>query len=227
MVRGGQVPKPSQERSHLMHTRLSLFAAAAVGAVAAASSAGVVNFSVYENAHSADLSGLSLTAEFIDQGSAVDIVFRNESTLSSVVTVIYLELCSLTSASGGISIVDQSAGVSFASGGSPHNPAGIPDAFGLPWGGTIARFGAQSPGPMNGINAGLGESLTLRIECGDLSSADLVSAFLSGEIRIAQHVQSVGPNAVSVWAVTPTPGAIPLLALAGLGGLSRRRRSDS
>lgn len=209
-----------------MRSILRAAAAAAVIAVGAAGAqASFVNLSVYENADNGDISGLDLSVQLIDQGTAVDVVFHNASTIPSVVTVVYFEATPASLGIGGYSIFAQSPGVNFAPGGSPATPAGIPGGFGGPWAGTEARFGATAPPSGNGISPG--ESLTIRIGLGSLSSFDIIEAIKSGDIRIAQHVQSVGPNSVSVWTVTtvPAPASLALLALTGVAGGRRRRRA--
>ena len=92
------------------------------------------------------------------------------------------------------------------------------------WGGTL--FGAAKVGAVsNGINPG--EWITLSLTASGGATAASVQAALANrdEMRIAMHIQNVGPDgANSIWGVNvPTPGS---LALAGLGGLmvARRRR---
>ncbi len=192
-----------------------------IGAASAVASAGVrIDLAVYENSSGGDTSKLDLWVDVINGGSVVDFVFRNDSTGPAVVANVYFEMNSLI-ANG--SIAGQSAGVSFATGGSPPNPAQPGFLFGDSWGGNLYRARAGSPAPQNGINPG--ESMTVRFDLVG-SYADVVSALqpnASDGFRIAQHVISVN-NDFSVWTInTPTPGSAAVLGLGGLLAVRRRR----
>ncbi|MCL4742791.1 MAG: PEP-CTERM sorting domain-containing protein [Phycisphaerales bacterium] len=199
--------------------------AGVVGLCAGSALADRIDLFVYENADNADIGGLDLWADLVDGGTFIDITFYNDSTAPAVVTSVYFE--AFAGLTGG-SIVFESVGVNFSDGATPGNPAQPGFSYGGSWGGNLYSAGAESPRPVNGINEGGTESLTIRFDyVGGTTFGDVKAALTSGgpDWRIAQHVQGVGDNAeFSVWSITvPAPGSLALVGLAGLAGIRRRR----
>lgn len=195
--------------------------AAALGSFCAAATAERVDLFVYESASGGDVSGLDLWVDVIDGGSSVDFVFHNDSTIASVVTSVYFEDVSAASGLSSPSILP-GAGVDFAPGATPGDPAGSISGFYRDWAGNLYTAGATQPSPMMGINPG--ETLTISFDFSGVFS-DMLAALRSdtGDFRLAQHVQGVGPLGFSVWTTTvPAPAPLALLAL---GGLVASRRS--
>ena len=194
---------------------------------AALAHADIVNLSVYENADNADVSGLNLFVDVTDGGTYIEFAFGNSSSISAVVTAVYVEDANAINGwllNGHISA--ESAGVNFSDGATPPNPAQIGDAFGGAWAGNLYAADADSPGPTNGINETGNESLTLRFDYGGGATfADVLAALTADEpgFRFAQHVQGL-PGGYSVWTTTvPAPGSVTAIALAGLLAARRRR----
>jgi hypothetical protein len=199
-----------------------------------------VDLFVFENTSGADTTGLDLWVDVLDVGGTqVDFVFHNDSSISSIVTQIYFESTLSGLISGG-TIYGQTSGVSFTSTASPTTPAG---GEGIDWAGELFAFGrANQGGVNNGINAGLGESLTIRFDYAGLSTHDDLLAALMADGRIAQHVQGLpgggSIGTVSGWneigegvgqIVIPLPAAawmgLAMMSALGLGSLRRRRRA--
>lgn len=205
---------------------LKVFACASALAAAAAASGGVVSFEIFENAGGADTAPVSVGVTLTDMGGTIHFTFTNSSSINAIITSVYLEVPSLSvgSLSGG-TVFAMSSGVNMSPPPTPANPPGSISGFDTSWGGTL--FGAAKNGSVhNGINPG--EWITLSLTASGGATAASVQAALANrdEMRIAMHIQNVGPNgANSIWGVNvPTPGS---LALAGLGGLivvGRRRR---
>lgn len=200
-----------------MHARL-LTGIGLLTAAAAAASADRVDLFVFENADGVDTSIVDLWVDVIDQGSNIDFVFHNDSTMGAV-TAVYFETNNLI-ANG---LIFGSAGtVNFAAGASPASPAGSVFAFGGSWAGNTYSADADSPGPTNGV--GVGETLTVRFDLLG-SYADVLAALAPSAadgFRIAEHAQAFGPY--SLWTSNvPAPGAAAFLGLAGLLAARRRR----
>lgn len=198
----------------------------ALAAASGLASADIFHLAVYNNAANAPFDGLNLTVEVLDAGSAVDFIFRNDSTQPAVVTALYFENSPIAGGLLNGRIHDQSAGVSFSLGATPPQPAPPADDFGGAWSGNLLSSDADAPGPFNGINAAVGEHLTFRFDLDGIAFDDVLAA-LSGsmpDFRIAQHVQSVAANGEgSVWTVIPSPAGAALFALGGIAALRRRR----
>ncbi|MCC5787184.1 MAG: hypothetical protein JJU33_10845 [Phycisphaerales bacterium] len=209
-------------------------AALAIAAAAGSSLGSQIPFHVY-NAPG-PLPGLSLWVEVQEvSASTVAFTFGNASTNGAISTKIYFETprdgSVLFDGSGGISA--QSAGVSFENGGSgPENP---PGGSGVNWNGTDSHyFRTKQGGVSNGIGAGQWLTIELGLAQG-VSYADILADLTSGNFRIAQHVQSIQPDGISVGVITEGGNGseitlIPLPTGAGLAGLGlglvalRRRR---
>jgi hypothetical protein len=195
-----------------------------------------VDLITFENAGGADVTGLDLWVDVLDiGGTQVDFVFHNDSTISSIVTQIYFESTLGSLISGG-AIQAQTAGVSFTTGAAPGSP---PGGNNIDWAGETAKFSRTNAGGVNnGINANVGENLTIRFNyAGSTDFADLLAA-MAEDARTAAHVQSVGPNGKSVAVASELgngdPQIVPLPAAAwtglatmgglGLAGIRRWRR---
>jgi hypothetical protein len=150
------------------------------------------------------------TVTVTDPGSGnVAFTFRNNVGIASSITEIYFQDGFL-----GAPTITESAGVSYETGASPQ---ALPGATGAtPRFLTSRMFDSQSTAPQtdqNGINAA-GEFLTLTFGLGSYASVAAVINSLenpnNGVLRIALHVQSIGPNGASDSFVdTPTPVGVP------------------
>lgn len=113
--------------------------------------------------------------------------------------------------------ITNGAGVAFSSGGSPSD---------LPSGNLVGfqserDFAANNPKPTNGINPGESLILTFNLING-ATYASVLSAMNNGSLRVGMHVIAFA-NGESESFITPTPGSMALLGLAGLC-VGRRRR---
>jgi uncharacterized protein (TIGR03382 family) len=182
----------------------------------------VISFQVFENEGAAPTAGLDLTVELVQQGSALHLIFANQSAIPAVVTALYVEQTPTSAAllANPLLVQPFQTGIVFTLGASPANPPGSIADFGGHWQGTWASASAAAPSAANGI--GPGESLTLSF---DLLGAEsqVHSAIAAGEIRIVQHVQALA-GGQSLWTTTvPAPGALPVLLAAAAAGRRRRR----
>lgn len=205
---------------------------AVVGIAAAAANADRIDLFVFENADTADVSGLDLWVDVVDHGTHAEFVFHNDSTISSFVRSVYIEETDFTESTfTDVGLADtQQAGVKFRNGGSPPKPAGSIKHFGGKWQGNLAAFRAKKPGSgKDGIDAG--EQLSIEFAL-DGMTFDALMAGLTADLptfRIAQHVQGL-PGGQSVWTLNEPPArVVPLpsaavLSLAGLGIVTNRRR---
>lgn len=209
-------------------SRAALAASSVTLALASAAQAERIDLGIFENADGADVSELDLWLDVLPAGAdQVDFVFHNDSAIPSIITAVYVEASDFaTLALAAPQIVSQSAGVSFAQGATPPSPAGSIQFFGGDWN-SLYTADADSPAPAHGINAGLGETLTLRFDLvGGATPGDIVAAITDdpARLRIAQHIQAL-PGGSSVWSVTvPSPGVLTLLSAGGLVLAARRRR---
>jgi MYXO-CTERM domain-containing protein len=200
-------------------TRTLIMCAAAF--IAGSASADEVPLHTYENSSGGSFPGLDIAVELIDQGSSADLVFHNRSTISAVITDLYIEDTAISAQLGTPTFAGVTGNVSFHLFATPASPAAIGPAFGGAWAGTYFSAGADMPEPNNGIGAG--ETLTLNVPLGGVAFGDLVSALRDPQqLRIATKVQSL-PGGASIWQVTPAPGAAALLGLGGLIATRRRR----
>ena len=197
---------------------------AAIAGLTAAASADVIDFNYY-NHQGNDFSGLHMTVDVTDAGSAVDFTFRNLSSVDSVITAVYFENNG-GSLLGGM-VQGESGGVDFSDGATPNNPAQMPFWYGGAWGGTDYAAGAVDPSPTWGVNESGDEWLTIRFDYGAGATFDAVVNALTSDptdFRIAMHIQSVGDAEFSIWGTSaPTPASLSLLGLAGLAAARRRR----
>lgn len=218
-----------------MRVRSACVGLACAAGLAATASGTTLSLNVYENADNADLTGLSLWVDITaGVGDTVDFRFRNESVAPNAtasIVNIYFEK------SRGTSLIENGTrgatvgSVNFVDEGNPQNPA--PGS--LNWNDTSQWFSAETPQPppppiggLAGAGIGKDESLTITFDLiGGATVSNVVSAIISGDFRIAQHVIALGDGG-SVWTVTdsviiPLPGAAGLGAL-GLGLVAVRRR---
>lgn len=198
-------------------------------ATMSASASFTLPVSIYNNADSASLSGMSISVNVSDGGSFAIFSIQNSSSgvnANCVVTSIYFESTafSIASLASGALVTPFDPGVSYSVGATPPNPA----AGGLApsWGGNMFSAKPNSPSPVHGV--GSGEQVSARFNyIGGMDFATLQSMLLSDptKFRIAMHIQGVGEGGgSSVWGVTvPSPGAAALIGLAGLVGVRRRR----
>ncbi len=194
-----------------------------VGAAASIANAQRFDLFIYENDDGADVSGLELYFEIFDVGgTAIDFVFHNDSADPAIVTAVYFE-----NTFGGLvdgRIQDESAGVDFDENATPPNPAQPGFGFGGSWSGNLFDADAESPGPTNGINQGVGETLTIRFDYDGIGLSDVQDALNNDprDLRIAQHIQGL-VNGESVWSIN-VPAPATLVAFGGLAAFAGRRR---
>jgi hypothetical protein len=175
---------------------------------------------------------LAFTAEVFDSGGQAVFEFRNNSTMSSVITEIYFDsegLLELDHITNYIVDEDNKIGTKFESveSGDVH-PSNLPAAHLLdPYfeANVDLSAGACNPSPKWGI--GPYEKLQMAFNLtGGHNFSDVISALNSGtDLRIGMHIQSVGPEGVSVSAINkiPEPITVCLLSLGGLALLRKRR----
>jgi len=169
-----------------------------------------IDLVIFNNSVLATDTSLKFTVEALDGGAGkVDFLIKNLSTMNSTIANIYFDGDYLSS----ISKITCSQGTKFSIGATPSN---LPGSQKLPF---IFKsdfsVGATPPPSKNGIDPG--ESITVRFNLlSGHSSAEIISQLNNGDLRIGAHIISVGPNKVSVSAVTPEPVTIGLLGLGGL-----------
>ena len=213
---------------------------AAVAAVAAGLTVGAQNaqavtlgFSVLEDNSPIDLSG-QLFVEVLDAGGGlVSFGFQNLGPLASSITGIYFDGDGVIEPP--LTVDSQSAGVSFTAGSAaPPDLPGKENAT-PPFSTTAGLLADSDSGPpgtqANGINPG--EWLVLLATA--VSSFDsVITALISGDLRIGLHVQGLLDGASETYINTP-PSPIPLPAglllflsgLAGIGFLGRYKAKRS
>lgn len=128
------------------------------------------------------------------------------------------------------SVTDQSAGVSWVSGGGigAPNPPGSA-TLSPSWIGSAFKFGATAgPGGIPGNSIAYGEQVEITFAGvpTDFDFAAYIQEVVNGPQRIAFQIQSLPDGGSAQALVTPVPAALPLFitALAGLGFFGWRRR---
>lgn len=171
-------------------------------------------------------------------GQWVEFTFTNDVGIASSITAIYFDADGFLK---NMSISEESSGVDFVAGGAnPDNPPGGGSAI-PPFEVTHSLLAGATPPPAaNGINSA-SEYLTVRFKRDGVSFDQIIAALEAGPntadgIRIAAHVQGIGPNGASDTFiccggenVTPAPEPA-IMALFGIGLLAlaaraRRRKS--
>lgn len=223
-----------------MRAFVLLIAGVCLLTAAGPASADRVDFYVFENSTSGDVSGLDLWVDVLDVvAGKVDLVFHNDGIASAVEQINPEDTPWAQANLANGAIVDESppksvgppvTGVDFEPKSGASN---LPGGTNISWLGELENtsFDAQSPPPKLGLNPG--ETLTLRYDLlvAGASASDVVSALQGDGWRIGQHVISVGPQEFSVSTVTtvPLPAAAwaGLLLMGGIGANRMRRRLRS
>ena len=156
--------------------------------------------------------GVEITATISDApNNGVEIMLRNDSTISAVVTSFAFD-------TGDIIIMQPITSADWA----VSNAITIPGASNIGFDTTFG-FKALPPPTSSGINEG--EELMIVLMDADLN--ELVQAMNSGTFRIAMHVQGIGDDAISssyVTRVTPEPSVAMMLGLAGVCMILLRKK---
>lgn len=159
--------------------------------------------------------GVIITATINDApNNGVDIILRNDSTISSVVTTLAIQDSTGLITSQPFNSLDWEA----------VNSLNIPGASNIGFDTTFG-FKPAPPPTRNGLNEG--DELTIMLM--DANVDEIIRAFNSGEMAIAIHVQSIGDDAISssyvTRKITPEPSTPMLLGLAGACMILLRRRN--
>jgi len=199
--------------------------------IAGPASAERVDLNVFENSSGADVSGLDLWVDVTSSGGYVDMKFNNDSTISAILTQIYLE-SNLSSLLNNGMIYATTGNVHFVPGANPSSP---PGGTNIGWVGEFYTAGrVKAGGVSNGIDDDAvdpDESLTLRFDLLTGKTLDDVLSSLVDDGRVAGHVQGL-PRGASVSVVTvplPVAGSAGLAMLGAIGlarvvrGRARRR----
>lgn len=214
-----------------------LFTAALIASTAPAFASDTLSFTRYTGYNDPAVvpgSSFSVTMSANQSQGYVDFTFAMDLAQGvGVITRIWFEQGAQGLAANPAVAASQ-GGVNMPFNTGPANPAG---AAGIDWQGTFVRLTALPPPVSNGIEAG--ESLTIRFQAGESFFAAGLDQFLTGEARIAFHLQSIGPaGAESAHYVStggggpgeleviplPTPALLAAFALSGGIASSRPRR---
>jgi len=159
--------------------------------------------------------GVLITATISDSpDNSVDIVLRNDSTISSVVTTLAIN-DSTGTLTQPLTSLDWEV----------TNALAIPGASNIGFDTTFG-FKPAPPPTRNGLNPG--DELTIMLM--DANVNEVIRSFNSGEMAIAIHVQSIGDDAISssysTHRITPEPTIPMMLGIAGTCMLIMRRRNS-
>jgi uncharacterized protein (TIGR03382 family) len=170
-----------------------------------------------------DLNFIDLNALIVSTTGGVSIEIENNSNIGDpsitptqpTVTRIFFEDRAGVLGND-VSITSSSAGVSFIRNDGAHLPGGKTIGFDVD-----TAFTSKSPLAQNGLDPG--ESVIFLFN-GTVYDA-LVASIVSGNFRIAMHVQEIGPSGYdsAAFVSVPEPGTA-MLALLGTAILLRRRR---
>jgi hypothetical protein len=157
------------------------------------------------------------------EGPWVEFTFTNVVGISSSITDIYFDADGFLKQ---MTIYDESEGVDFEPGTNPSEPPGGNQAI-PPFEVTHSLLaGATAPPSQNGINSA-SEYLTVRFKRDGVSFDQIIAALEAGPntasgIRIAAHVQGIGPGGSSDTFICCTGGdnvSVPEPAMVALFGL--------
>ena len=159
--------------------------------------------------------GVLITATISDApDNGVDIILRNDSTISAVVTTLAIN-DSTGTLTQPLTSLDWEV----------TNALAIPGASNIGFNTTFG-FKPAPPPTRNGLNPG--DELTIMLM--DANVNEIIRAFNSGEMAIAIHVQSIGDDAISssysTHRITPEPTIPMMLGIAGACMLIMRRRNS-
>lgn len=197
--------------------------------------AATFGFEVLEDNSPIDLSG-QLFVDVLNAGTGqVSFEFQNLGPLASSITAIYFH-----DMNGEIDpplvIADQSAGVSFSLGATPGHLSGGNNASPpfVTTAGLLMDSDSGQPGGTSGNGINPGEwLLVLANVFTDFDS--IVTALLTGDLRIGLKLQALSDGASETYITNPTPIPLPaglLLFLSGLAGVGflgryKARRSET
>jgi hypothetical protein len=195
----------------------------ALGSIHAQTSLDFVAFETSGVSDLDDLIFIDLNALIVSTAGGVNIQIQNNSIIGDpgitstqpTVTRIFFEDRAGVLGSD-VSITSSSPGVSFIRNDGAHLPGGNTIGFDVD-----TAFTAASPLSRNGLDPG--ESVVFLFN-GTVYDA-LVASIVSGNFRIAMHVQEIGPSGYdsAAFVSVPEPGTA-ILALLGTAILLRRRR---
>lgn len=193
---------------------LSLIAVSTLFIVTSSLYATTVPLVIFNNPTLAADPSLNFTVEAIDGGAGkVDFLIKNNSTMDSTIAQVYFDGGFLAD----IADIINGTGTDFSEGASP---ADLPSGTGI---GFAADFsaGAEPPPSQKGIDPG--ESITVKFNLSDSHTlAEIIGQLNNGDLRVGAHIISIGPDEVSVSAVTPEPTTIALLGLGSIALLRKR-----
>ena len=176
-----------------------------------------------KTANAGDDIASQLSVEIVDAGASALFLFMNSGSIvaDAVIDQIYIEDGNNTLSGFSFNTTASTTGVAFGPGATPPGPPGV--------GAFTVNFsqGADNLAPQNGVDIG-----EIGAFDGALSSsfADVEAALISGDLRIALHVQSIGAEGESDGFLSlPPPSPVPEPSVAGLLALLllacfRRRR---
>ena len=153
-----------------------------------------------------------LSVEIVDAGSSALFLFKNSGSFvpDAVIGQIYIEDGNSTLSGFSFNTTETTTGVAFGPGATPLGPSGV-GAFTVDF-----SQGADSPAHHNGVDIG-----EMGAFDGALSSsfADVEAALISGDLRIALHVISIGAEGESDAFLSLPSAPEPSTSMLGLIGV--------